>query len=50
MTPDERPDYEATLAGIRLSLDQAALDAAWSSGEVMSMEQAVAYALKINHE
>jgi predicted ATPase/class 3 adenylate cyclase len=50
MAPDERPDYEATLAGIRLSLDQAALDAAWSSGEVMSMEQAVAYALKINHE
>lgn len=50
MAPEERPDYEATLTGIRLSLDQAALDDAWSSGEVLSMEQAVAYALEINHE
>jgi hypothetical protein len=41
----ERLDYEATLAGIRLHLDQAALQSAWSTGEAMGLEQAVAYAL-----
>ena len=45
MTPDERPDYEATLVGIRLDLDQATLYSTWSSGEVMSLGEAVAYAL-----
>ncbi len=41
----ERLDYEATLAGIRLQLDQAALQSAWSTGEAMGLEQAVMYAL-----
>ncbi len=45
MEPHERPDYEATLAGIRLQLDQATLQSAWSTGETMGLEQAVAYAL-----
>ncbi len=33
------------MAGIRLQLDQAALQSAWSTGEAMGLEQAVAYAL-----
>jgi len=45
MEPHERADYEATQAGIRLQLDQAALQSAWSTGEAMGLEQAVAYAL-----
>lgn len=44
----ERPDYEATLAGLRLQLDQAALRSAWSAGEDMSLEQAITYALGEN--
>jgi tetratricopeptide (TPR) repeat protein len=48
MSPEEIPDYEATLAGIRRDLDQAALHSAWNSGEAMNMEQAVAYALEEN--
>jgi len=48
MEPHERTDYEATLAGIRLQLDQAALQSAWSSGEAMDLEQAVDYALGEN--
>jgi hypothetical protein len=45
MEPNERPDYEATQAGMRLQLDQAVLQSAWSTGEAMDLEQAVAYAL-----
>ena len=45
MDPSERPDYEATMAGIRMEQDQAALQSAWSAGETMGLEQAVAYAL-----
>ena len=48
MEPHERPDYEATLASIRLQLDQAALQSTWNTGETMSLEQAVAYALGDN--
>ena len=32
MDPSERPDYEATMAGMRLQLDQAALQSSWSAG------------------
>jgi predicted ATPase/class 3 adenylate cyclase len=46
MVPNERPEYEATLGTIRLNLDQAALQSAWSSGEAMGLEQAMAYALE----
>jgi predicted ATPase/class 3 adenylate cyclase len=49
MEPHERPDYEATLSGIRLQLDQAALQSAWSTGEAIGLEQAMAYALGENN-
>jgi len=48
MAPNERTDYGATLAGLRLRLDPADLQSAWSAGEAMVLEQAVAYALGKN--
>jgi predicted ATPase/class 3 adenylate cyclase len=45
METHERPEYEATLASIRMQLDQTALQSSWSAGEAMNIEQAVAYAL-----
>lgn len=46
MAPNERPDFEATLAELRLNLDEAPLQAAWSKGERMGLQSAVAYALE----
>lgn len=46
MAPNERPDFEATLAELRLNLDEAPLQAAWSRGERMGLQSAVAYALE----
>jgi predicted ATPase/class 3 adenylate cyclase len=45
MAPDERPEYEAVLAELREHLVPAALQSAWTAGEAMSLEQAVAFAL-----
>jgi hypothetical protein len=50
MAPNERPDFEATLAALRLNLDEAALQAAWSNGERMGLQSAVTYALEENGE
>jgi tetratricopeptide (TPR) repeat protein len=38
-------DYESSVASIRVQMDEAAFIAAWDSGRVMSMEQAIAEAL-----
>ena len=45
MDPDEAPEYEKGLTAIRESLDDAAFSAAWSEGEKMSLDEAVAFAL-----
>jgi predicted ATPase len=39
-------DYEDNLSALRAQLDGAILDAAWAEGQVMTLEQAVAYALR----
>jgi predicted ATPase/DNA-binding XRE family transcriptional regulator len=44
--PSEQHFYERGVATLRAQLDPAALAAAWAEGRAMSLEQAVAYALK----
>lgn len=46
MDPDYRPDYERSLAAARNTLHEEAFTVAWSRGQAMTPEQAVAYALK----
>jgi len=41
----DRPDYEHALADLRAQLGDAAFEAAWAEGQVLSLEQAVALAL-----
>jgi hypothetical protein len=45
LPPDERPDYEREVAHVRAQLDEAAFKAAWQEGRVMTLEEAVAFAL-----
>jgi hypothetical protein len=45
LDPADVAERERSLASIRAQSDQAALDAAWAAGRVMTLEQAVAYAL-----
>ena len=45
MSP-ERRSYEHGLATLRAHLDDASLVAAWAEGRVMTLEQAIAYALE----
>src|SRR3989454_1151886 len=45
MDPDEAPEYEKGLAAIRAALDESAFSAAWSEGDKMSLDEAVAFAL-----
>jgi len=41
----DRPDYEHTLGDLRAQLGDAAFEAAWTEGQALSLEQAVALAL-----
>jgi hypothetical protein len=43
--PVERLDHEATVAATRAALGAAAFAAAWSEGQALTPEEAVAYAL-----
>jgi tetratricopeptide (TPR) repeat protein len=43
--PAERADYEQTLQAVRAPLDEAAFAAAWTAGQRLPLEQAVAEAL-----
>jgi hypothetical protein len=45
LSPVERVQLDRTLTSARTQLGEAAFAAAWSSGAVMGLEQAVAYAL-----
>jgi hypothetical protein len=44
--PNERPDYEHTVATTRAQLDEQVWAAAWAEGKALSLEQAIAYALE----
>ena len=44
--PYVRADYARDLASARAHLDEATWNAAWSEGEAMTLEQAIAYALE----
>lgn len=46
MDPDEAPEYEKGLASIRKALDETAFSAAWAEGLRMSLDDAVAFALR----
>lgn len=46
MTPDERREYEGEVSGLRQAMSQADLKSSWSEGRLMSMQDAVEYALK----
>ena len=43
---NERPSYDRDLAATRTALGDAVFEAAWAEGQVMTLEQAVAYALE----
>jgi non-specific serine/threonine protein kinase len=45
LPPVERPEHEATLAAVRATLGEPAFAAAWSAGQAMTVERAVAEAL-----
>ncbi len=49
LAPNERADYDNTVADLRAVLGEAAFEAAWAEGEAMSVEQAVAAALAEPH-
>jgi non-specific serine/threonine protein kinase len=44
--PLERTDFDQTLTGTLIQLDEAAFQKAWAEGSAMTVEQAVAYALE----
>src|SRR5438105_3967284 len=46
MDPDEGPEYEKGLTAIRAALDEKAFSAAWATGKKMSLDEAVALALR----
>jgi predicted ATPase/DNA-binding SARP family transcriptional activator len=47
LPPMDRPFYEASLSRLRSHMSEAAFSAAWAEGAAMSLEQAVACALRI---
>jgi predicted ATPase/transcriptional regulator with XRE-family HTH domain len=46
LDPIDRAHYESAVTMVRAHLDEAAFAAAWATGQAMSLEQAVAYALE----
>ena len=46
MTPDELLYFEEQLTNLREKMDEQQFDAAWSTGRMMTMEQAIEYALE----
>ncbi len=50
LTPDDRPDYERSVAAARSRLDDGTFTAAWDAGSELSMEDAVTEALALARE
>ena len=46
LTPNDREEYDRNVAAAREALDAEAFAAAWAEGRAMTLEQAIAYALK----
>src|SRR5207244_1654578 len=47
-TPSDRPQFDHDFSVLREALGDAGFDLAWADGLTMTMDQAVAYALKID--
>ena len=47
MTPYEQPEYEQHLTTVRERMDKATFASAWAEGHVMTMEQAIEFALEV---
>ena len=45
LPPSERPHYERLVAAVRTQLDEGTFAAAWTAGQALSLEQAIAEAL-----
>jgi len=50
MTPDEQLYFEEQLTDLREKMDEIQFDSAWSKGHMMTMEQAIEFALEESHE
>jgi hypothetical protein len=50
MTPDEQLYFEEQLTSLREKMDENQFDSVWSKGHVMTMEQAIEFALEITNE
>ena len=50
MTPDEQLYFEEQLTSLREKMDENQFDSIWSKGHVMSMEEAIEFALEETHE
>ncbi|MFQ5796400.1 MAG: tetratricopeptide repeat protein, partial [Candidatus Bipolaricaulia bacterium] len=46
LVPADRADYDRDVAAVRAGLDEEAFETAWVEGRTMTLEQAIAYALK----
>jgi tetratricopeptide (TPR) repeat protein len=46
LPPNERPEYDRSVAGVREALGQEAFMKAWAAGQEMPMEEAIRYALE----
>jgi hypothetical protein len=46
LPPSQRGQYDLLVESIRAQLDTVAFEKAWAEGHAMTLEQAVAYALK----
>jgi tetratricopeptide (TPR) repeat protein len=43
--PEDKPEFDRSIAAVRAELDQAAFETAWAEGRKLTLEQAVALAL-----
>jgi hypothetical protein len=50
MTPDEQVYFDEQLKGLREKMDEIQFDSIWSKGQVLTMEQAIEFALQDNNE
>ncbi len=48
LPPVERSEYEEYVAAVRTAMDEHDFTAAWAEGRVMSLDQAVGFALEVN--
>jgi hypothetical protein len=50
MRPDEQTYFDSQLEGLREKINMMQFDSIWSAGRMMTMEQAIEFALQDNHE